>query len=44
VALDDRLAHGTIVVIPGAKHAAHHTHPDAVVEAVTAFLAASERP
>jgi pimeloyl-ACP methyl ester carboxylesterase len=38
-ALDDRLADGTIVVIPGAKHAAHHTHPDAVVEAVTAFLA-----
>ena len=39
-ALDDRLADGTIVVIPGAKHAAHHTHPAAVVEAVTAFLAA----
>ena len=38
-ALDDRLADGTIVVIPGARHAAHHTHPDAVVEAVTAFLA-----
>ena len=38
-ALDDRLADGTVVVIPGAKHAAHHTHPDAVVEAVTAFLA-----
>ena len=38
-ALDDRLSDGTIVVIPGAKHAAHHTHPDAVVEAVTAFLA-----
>ena len=38
-ALDDRLADGTIVVIPGAKHAAHHTHPDAVLEAMTAFLA-----
>ena len=38
-ALDDRLADGTIIVIPGAKHAAHHTHPDAVVEAMTAFLA-----
>lgn len=37
-ALDDRLAEGIIVVIPGAKHAAHHTHPDAVVEAVAAFL------
>ena len=38
-ALDDRLAAGTIVVIPGATHAAHHTHPEAVVEAVIAFLA-----
>lgn len=37
-ALDGRLALGRIVTIPGAKHAAHHTHPDAVVEAVTAFL------
>jgi pimeloyl-ACP methyl ester carboxylesterase len=43
-ALDDRLAAGTIVVIPGAKHAAHHTHPVAVVEALTAFLAESRRP
>jgi pimeloyl-ACP methyl ester carboxylesterase len=39
-ALDDRLAAGTVVVIPGAKHAAHHTHPDALVEAVTSFLPA----
>jgi pimeloyl-ACP methyl ester carboxylesterase len=38
-ALDDRLAAGMIVVIPGAKHAAHHTHPDALVEAVVSFLA-----
>lgn len=38
--LDDRLAAGTIVMIPGARHAAHHTHPDAVVEALSAFLAA----
>jgi pimeloyl-ACP methyl ester carboxylesterase/GNAT superfamily N-acetyltransferase len=37
-ALDDRLADGTIIVIPGAKHAAHHTHPDEVVEAVSSFL------
>jgi pimeloyl-ACP methyl ester carboxylesterase/GNAT superfamily N-acetyltransferase len=37
-ALDARLADGGIVTIPGAKHAAHHTHPDAVVEAVTSFL------
>jgi pimeloyl-ACP methyl ester carboxylesterase len=38
-ALDDRLAEGRIVVIPGARHAAHHTHPDAFVEAVATFLA-----
>jgi pimeloyl-ACP methyl ester carboxylesterase len=37
--LDDRLAHGRIVVIPGARHAAHHTHPDDFVEAVGTFLA-----
>ena len=34
VALDERLADGRIVVIDGARHAAHHTHPDAVVRAV----------
>ncbi len=38
-ALDDRLADGRIVVIEGARHAAHHTHPDEVVEAVRSFLA-----
>ena len=38
-ALDERLANGRIVEIAGAKHAAHHTHPDAVVEAIRAFLA-----
>ncbi len=38
-ALDARLADGRIVVLPGAKHAAHHTHPAAVVAAVTSFLA-----
>jgi pimeloyl-ACP methyl ester carboxylesterase len=37
-ALDERLADGRIVVIPGARHAAHHTHPDAFVEAVGGFL------
>jgi pimeloyl-ACP methyl ester carboxylesterase len=37
-ALDDRLADGRVVLIPGARHAAHHTHPDAVVKAVTGFL------
>ena len=38
-ALDRRLTDGRIVVIEGARHAAHHTHPAAVVEAVTTFLA-----
>jgi pimeloyl-ACP methyl ester carboxylesterase len=37
-ALDTRLGDGRIVTIPGARHAAHHTHPDAVVAAVTGFL------
>lgn len=37
-ALDERLANGRVVVIPGARHAAHHTHPAAVVDAVAAFL------
>lgn len=37
-ALDGRLADGRIVVIEGARHAAHHTHPDAVVNAVRTFL------
>ena len=39
LALDARLADGRVVVIPGARHAAHHTHPDAFVGAVRAFLA-----
>jgi pimeloyl-ACP methyl ester carboxylesterase len=39
VALDGRLADGRIVVIDGARHAAHHTHPDQVVAAVRTFLA-----
>ena len=38
VGLDSRLADGRIVEIDGAKHAAHHTHPEAVVAAVRAFL------
>ncbi len=37
-ALDERLVDGRIVVIDGARHAAHHTHPDAVVAALQAFL------
>ena len=38
-ALDDRLADGLVVVIPGARHAAHHTHPAALIEAIDTFLA-----
>jgi pimeloyl-ACP methyl ester carboxylesterase len=38
LALDERLADGRVVVIEGARHAAHHTHPDAVIEAVGSFL------
>jgi pimeloyl-ACP methyl ester carboxylesterase len=41
-ALDERLPNGRIVVIDGAKHAAHHTHPDQFVDAVEAFLDAPE--
>jgi pimeloyl-ACP methyl ester carboxylesterase len=37
-ALDGRLANGRIVVIEGARHAAHHTHPDQFVAAVETFL------
>ncbi|HEU0237515.1 MAG TPA: alpha/beta hydrolase [Candidatus Limnocylindrales bacterium] len=37
-ALDARLRDGQIAVIPGAAHAAHHTHPDAFVAAVAPFL------
>src|SRR3954447_21186796 len=36
--LDERLAAGRVVVVPGARHAAHHTHPDAFVRAVIEFL------
>jgi pimeloyl-ACP methyl ester carboxylesterase len=39
LALDDRLAEGLVVEIEGARHAAHHTHPDAVIAAVRDFLA-----
>ena len=37
-ALDARLANGRIVVIDGARHAAHHTHPDPFVDAISAFI------
>ncbi len=39
-ALDARLADGRIVVIDGAKHAAHHTHAPGFVTEVEAFLGA----
>jgi pimeloyl-ACP methyl ester carboxylesterase len=38
-ALDERLPDGRVVVIPGARHSAHHSHPDALVDAIRAFLA-----
>jgi pimeloyl-ACP methyl ester carboxylesterase len=37
-ALDARLANGHVVVIDGAKHAAHHTHASRFVAEVEAFL------
>jgi pimeloyl-ACP methyl ester carboxylesterase len=37
-ALDARLAHGSVVRIEGAAHAAHHTNPDAFFAAVETFL------
>jgi len=38
-ALDARLRNGRVVTIPDARHAAHHTHVEAFVAAVEAFLA-----
>ncbi len=38
MALDARLADGGVVVIEGARHAAHHTHPDLLIKAVAEFL------
>jgi pimeloyl-ACP methyl ester carboxylesterase len=38
-ALDARLRNGRVVTIPGARHAAHHTHAAAFVAAVESFLA-----
>jgi pimeloyl-ACP methyl ester carboxylesterase len=37
-ALDARLANGRVIVIDGARHAAHHTHVDALAGAIRAFL------
>ena len=39
LALDQRLADARVIVIDGARHAAHHTHPVEVVRAVQTFLA-----
>lgn len=41
-ALDAVLADSRIVVVEGARHAAHHTHVDAFVDAITAFLGPSD--
>jgi pimeloyl-ACP methyl ester carboxylesterase len=38
-ALDARLRDGQVVTIPGARHAAHHTHADEFVAAIEQFLA-----
>lgn len=40
-ALDRLLPHGRVVVIPGARHAAHHTHPGRFAAEVRTFLDAS---
>ncbi|MFL5681464.1 MAG: alpha/beta fold hydrolase [Chloroflexota bacterium] len=42
-ALDARLASGRVVVIDGARHAAHHTHADRFVAEVESFLAGEDR-
>jgi pimeloyl-ACP methyl ester carboxylesterase len=39
-ALDARLAHGRLEVIEGARHGAHHSHPETFVARVEAFFAA----
>jgi pimeloyl-ACP methyl ester carboxylesterase len=41
-ALDARLQDGRVVVIDGARHAAHHTHVPAFAAAVEAFLDATD--
>lgn len=37
--LDARLAEGRLVIVEGARHAAHHSHPDAFIGLVERFLA-----
>ncbi len=41
-ALDARLADGRVVVIDGARHAAHHTHVDAFAGTIETFFARSD--
>jgi pimeloyl-ACP methyl ester carboxylesterase len=41
-ALDARLRDGRIVTIDGARHAAHHTHPEEFVAVIEAFLAQAD--
>lgn len=41
VALDTRLSNGRIIVIDGARHAAHHTHVADMAAAIRSFLADS---
>ncbi len=41
-ALDARLADGRVVVIEGARHAAHHTHPAEFVAAIETFLGVAD--
>jgi pimeloyl-ACP methyl ester carboxylesterase len=41
-ALHARLAHGRIAVVDGARHGAHHTHPDELLRLVTGFLDATD--
>ena len=38
-ALDARLADGRLVLIEGARHAAHHSHPAELLDLVEAFVA-----
>ncbi len=40
--LDARLRNGRVVVIEGARHAAHHTHVEAFVAAVESFLGTAD--
>jgi pimeloyl-ACP methyl ester carboxylesterase len=38
LALDLRLVRGRVEQLAGARHNAHHSHPEAFVAAVTGFL------